>query len=655
MNFFQRLLKPVVTFCLVVGLATCAPDSLWAATQTTTYSTPGTFTFTVPAGVYLLDLEVWGAGGGGRPSGATNGSGGGGGGAYGKKNNYAVVPNQAVAIVVRAGGASGLAGGSTGGAGANTTIDSTVLVGRPGASSTAGTPGSAGGATDASGDVKFAGAAGGAGGTVAGSRSGAGGGSAAGTSAAGNAGTAGTTPTGGAGGVAVTDGGAGGAGADNGTAVAGTAGSSPGGGGGGGAGAGAALGGRGGDGQVRITWQSPQPSYPRNRYGGGGAPRRAGNMNRPPARSSFSLSALRVDAITAGMNTDTSVFLDAVYQNATGSTVDHNAQVTPVGLAAGTPILYSSSNASVATVDTAGAVTRVADGTVTITGQTPATSRTVAVSVSRETTATSTFSVFSNGTASKTAADAVDALISGKTASVAKPIFSTRDDVTPSYVRNTGTVNIDMTAWSVWNSRRANLMGYCLIAKDIAIGVNHYSTQPQAGDTYRFVKADNTLVTLTVTGTSQVGSRDMRLIRFTADAPSGITPCKVLPKTWASNFPNLAFASYSAYQAASAANHLVRMPILYSDQEKKVLVTDMLGDPADYRSLFTTNPLDATRLSFTELPVFGDSGSPICMVVGGALVCLGSISGETVIDNYDAINSTMTSLGSAYQLTDCAP
>ncbi|HSK13577.1 MAG TPA: hypothetical protein VK907_10205, partial [Phnomibacter sp.] len=57
-------------------LSFCFPADLLA--QTITYSTPGTTTWTAPAGVTSIQVQAWGAGGGGGGSnGNTGGSGGG--------------------------------------------------------------------------------------------------------------------------------------------------------------------------------------------------------------------------------------------------------------------------------------------------------------------------------------------------------------------------------------------------------------------------------------------------------------------------------------------------------------------------------------------------------------------------------------------------
>ena len=90
---------------------------------TTTFSTPGTFTWTVPPCVTSITVDAWGAGGGGGGAWvkmdnsttdvfgtaieACAGGGGGGGGGF-SRQTYAVVPGQTYTIVVGAGGIGGV-------------------------------------------------------------------------------------------------------------------------------------------------------------------------------------------------------------------------------------------------------------------------------------------------------------------------------------------------------------------------------------------------------------------------------------------------------------------------------------------------------------------------------------------------------------------
>ena len=83
------------------------------AGQSQVYSTPGTYTFIVPAGVTLLKTaRVWGAGGGGAGSSGSGNAGSGGAGAGYCEGPIVVVPGQSITVTVGAKGTGGAGGGS---------------------------------------------------------------------------------------------------------------------------------------------------------------------------------------------------------------------------------------------------------------------------------------------------------------------------------------------------------------------------------------------------------------------------------------------------------------------------------------------------------------------------------------------------------------
>ena len=114
---FQTASNFIAAFTIVMLVLAALPvSSAHAATSTDTYSTAGTFTWTAPAGVTSVTVQVWGGGGrGGSISGgygeATGG--GGGGGAYSSKTNIAVTPGNGYTVVVGAGSNSTSAGGNS--------------------------------------------------------------------------------------------------------------------------------------------------------------------------------------------------------------------------------------------------------------------------------------------------------------------------------------------------------------------------------------------------------------------------------------------------------------------------------------------------------------------------------------------------------------
>jgi hypothetical protein len=202
--------------------------------------------WTCPAGVTVVQVEMWGGGGRGSTRTTNGGGGGGGGGAYSSLNAYAVTPGNTYAFQVGVGSSAGTSGAT------NDTWWVTTAVGlaKAGASVVNDTAtGGAGGASGSGvGDVKNSGGAGGTG--VTGTNGG-GGGEAGGAS---GTGAAGSGATGGSGVNAV--GGDGGAGAV--TNNGGTNGAVFGGGGGGALRTGGATqaGGFGGNGRIVLTYST---------------------------------------------------------------------------------------------------------------------------------------------------------------------------------------------------------------------------------------------------------------------------------------------------------------------------------------------------------------------------------------------------------------
>lgn len=111
-------------------------------TGQTAYTSPGTYSWVCPAGVYYVCVVAVGGGGGG--VGSTAFGIGGGGGGLGWINNYPVTPGNSYTVTV---GAGGVTGNPTGGAGGNSFFVSTGTVcgfGGGGANATTGVGGSGG-------------------------------------------------------------------------------------------------------------------------------------------------------------------------------------------------------------------------------------------------------------------------------------------------------------------------------------------------------------------------------------------------------------------------------------------------------------------------------------------------------------------------------
>lgn len=94
--------------------------------QTVTFNTAGSHTWTVPAGVTQMDIQVIGAGGGASGAYGSRGGSGGGGGGYINAQNISVTPGQSFSMIIGAGGSAG-AVNSNGGNGGTTTFNSAYV------------------------------------------------------------------------------------------------------------------------------------------------------------------------------------------------------------------------------------------------------------------------------------------------------------------------------------------------------------------------------------------------------------------------------------------------------------------------------------------------------------------------------------------------
>ena len=203
----QRFLEmQTVTRALLLILALLAGP---AGAQTDTFSTPGTTSWTAPAGVTSATVEAWGGGGAGGGARGRPAEGGGGAGGQYASSVVTVVPGNTYPIVVGAGGTGSTGDGTAGG---DSTFNGTTVVAKGGAGG-AGAPnnysaGAAGSGTASNGlgATVYAGGSGSSGvvtggGCQAGGAGGGGAGSGgAGGNAAGNTGGTGTVAGGGAGG-----------------------------------------------------------------------------------------------------------------------------------------------------------------------------------------------------------------------------------------------------------------------------------------------------------------------------------------------------------------------------------------------------------------------------------------------------------------------
>lgn len=129
-------------FRLVKGyarwLANFTPETTEGPTYQWTYSVPGTYTWTCPANVTSLDIEIIGGGGSGRAGGTLGIAAGTGGlhGEYLSEPSFTVVPSQTYSITIGTGGATSIASTTSNAGGASSALGYSAAGGAGGITST---------------------------------------------------------------------------------------------------------------------------------------------------------------------------------------------------------------------------------------------------------------------------------------------------------------------------------------------------------------------------------------------------------------------------------------------------------------------------------------------------------------------------------------
>jgi len=249
----------------------------------------------------------------------------------------------------------------------------------------------------------------------------------------------------------------------------------------------------------------------------------------------------------------------------------------------------------------------------------------------------------------------IDGRIAGMAAPGDEAMFSAIDHATPAYTRNTGAwfaahdglPAIDLTCYAVWNSRYLGLFCPTAITPLHVITAKH--VRLLVGDTLRFVTADSTIITRTITAVldPEPGiyptSKDFWLCKLDSALPASITPAKILPTDWA-DYADFSNASYIAGNA---------LPCLtVKNTTKAAVVSEVAIFWRDSLALDIAIS-DATRIAFHENTIVGDSSSPSFLLVNGEAVLLlnawfGGPTGCFVSFYAAGINTGLATLGGGY-------
>jgi hypothetical protein len=205
-------------------------------------------------------------------------------------------------------------------------------------------------------------------------------------------------------------------------------------------------------------------------------------------------------------------------------------------------------------------------------------------------------------------------------AKVNKNLFSTKNDVTGVYVRNTNcwANDLDLTcvaAWHTINSSAGNNGTATLITPRHVIFAAHAHFYKD--DSIRFVTKDNVTIRRKIIGwwvntDFQVHYPDLCVGTLDSDVPSTITPCEILP------------LNFSQYLVDNGAG----LPSLFVDQDKNAIVNEVkdckYSHANDTHQFFCgENVNNANREALYEGVAMGDSGSPSFVVMNGKLVLIG--------------------------------
>jgi hypothetical protein len=357
----------------------------------------------------------------------------------------------------------------------------------------------------------------------------------------------------------------------------------------------------------------------------------------------FNLTSQAVENIISAGGTEQNTIDDVILNNVTSATIDNEHHILIEGITPGyNGVKFQSLDTNIATVDSFGITTRVANGTARFIASSRLRSKKICLNFSRTSGATtSEFVDYAAGSLAKALSTNIDSRLSGKQ----KAIYSTQNHADGIYIRNPNCIlsDLDHTCISPWNSTGGNKRAGTLISPRHIIFAEHY--QISTGAIVRFVTQDNVVVNKTMTNKQSLAGgsgyeTDLTIGVLDSDVPNSISFARVIPTNWADYLPSL--------------SHIYKVPAIAIDQQEKALVNEL-------RSLssfvYFDIPDDSTRLSFYESLIGGDSGNPSFLVDDYGLVLVttwtygGAGSGPNIANWIDEINAIMTSLGGGYQLT----
>jgi hypothetical protein len=341
---------------------------------------------------------------------------------------------------------------------------------------------------------------------------------------------------------------------------------------------------------------------------------------------------------------------------------DYQLSLVTVGDFTNKQAVWSSSDTSVATVDSTGYVSYVSDGSCSISCVFNEQVKSISLNFfSQYITSNYTFSDYVTNSLAKYLKTNIDSMVSGKNATTKKNIFLIQDHTNNIYIRNSDcwAYGYDLSAISPWNSDAGYMMSGTLISPRHVLFCKHVSFYPAVNSTIRFVNLNNQVITRTLTNILPIDSTnfypDFTIGLLDSDATTqnqtstGVSFAKVLPANWYSYLPSLAANTSGTYTITDS------LPVMYTDQEEKCLLAHWLRVAGSNPNLQAVEPAIPSHRELFETAIRFDSGNPVFVMINNQLVILSvlttSIGGSYVSAYLSTINNAMNQLGGGYQLT----
>lgn len=321
---------------------------------------------------------------------------------------------------------------------------------------------------------------------------------------------------------------------------------------------------------------------------------------------------------------------------------------------------WSSTNLSVATINSAGYVTQIGSGDSSFRCATTDPTYTANFPHNFTTSGGQTVSTFYSWQLTSPVSlpyhmnSQVDDLITaaGSFSSSKLNLYSSINDTTGTYVRNTSvwTGALDLSAIPTWSSFATTEFFGALITPTDMIVANHVLGALNPPTVLRFVDSSNITYVANCTSTRQInGDLAIAHLSWVGTLPTTLNFLKVLP------------SNYQTY----CPDHLLNFfPVIGTNQFRQVFVQDSSqpsnGSTSSFGGgMFTHFPSTSVdrvnRVPWTLNVVNGDSSNPIMVVINDqpVLICcnFSANTGPTVSDNIAAINSGLAMLGSSYTVS----